>query len=122
MINSGIYVGTISAVYPPSHALNSDHKYQYVYEVVVSTDLYAYLPVRCIRMDPGGGGIYNYDDLIFTTGQQVFIGFPFKDTSVAVILGGKREEPSPQTEEGTIRWKRRMNEINQSIHLRVCGN
>jgi len=115
MINSGIYIGTITEVYEPGNPLNDSQDYQYLYEVVVATDKYAYLPVKSSRMDPLGGGLYNYDDVIFAVGQQVFLGFPFSDTSRAVILGGRRQEPDPQEVEGGIRWKRRFNEINQSI-------
>lgn len=118
MITSGIYLGTITEVFPPSHSFNDSDGYQYVYEVVVATDMYSYLPVRCVRMDQGGGGIYNYDDLILHVGQVVYIGFPFIDTARAVILGGKRTEPSPQEEDGVIRAKKRFNEINQSISFK----
>lgn len=118
MITSGIYLGTITEVFPPSHSFNDSEGYQYVYEVVVATDMYSYLPVRCVKMDLGCGGIYNYDDLILNVGQVVYIGFPFLDTARGVILGGKRSEPSPQEEDGAIRAKRRFNEINQSISFK----
>ena len=114
MLNSGIYVGTIQDVYPPGHDQNDTQGYQYVYEVAVFTEMFAYLPVRCVRLDPIGG-LFNYDDLILTVGQQVFLGFPFEDSSKGVILGSSRQEEESQEEEGLIRWKRRLNEIDNSI-------
>jgi len=117
MITSGIYFGTITAVYEPKLGVNEtdSSEYQYIYEVVVATEQYAYLPVRCTRMDPVGGGQFNYDDIIFTVGQGVFVGFPFNDTSRGVIIGGRREHADAQAIDGAIRWMRRFNEINQSI-------
>ena len=115
MITSGIYLGTIQEVYPPSHELNPTGGYQYVYEVAIVTDLVAYLPVKCVKMD-SIGGLYNYDDIILSTGQQVYVGFPFKgDTSLGIILGSSRQEETNQDEEGPIRWKKRLNQINESV-------
>lgn len=115
MINSGVYVGTIVDVLPPSHPLNDSKGYQYIYEVAVATEKYAYLPVWCIRMDITGGGVFNFEDVILGKGNQVFMAFPFEDTSKGVILGGPREETNPVKEEGLIRWEKRFNEISQSI-------
>jgi len=117
MITSGIYLGTITEAYNPEHESNESAGYQYIYEVVVATDKFSYLPVRCVKMDAMAGGVFNYEDIILGVGQQVFIAFPFSDTSRGVILGGSREEAESQfIDEGSgIRWKMRFNEIDQSI-------
>ena len=114
MLNSGVYVGTIQEVYPPGHNLNETRGYQYMYEVAVVTELSAFLPVKCVRVDPIGGE-FNYDDLILVVGQQVFLGFPFEDSTRGVILGSSRQVDEDQEVDGDVRWKRRLNEIDQSI-------
>ncbi|RLC08540.1 MAG: hypothetical protein DRI57_23790 [Deltaproteobacteria bacterium] len=117
MINiaSGLFVGTIQEVYPPSHELNDSQGIQYVYEVWVATEKQAILPVRCTRMDPYGGGLHQFDDLILVAGEQVIMGFPFATTTHGIILGGTRQHTEVQSEDGIMRWKNRMNEIERSI-------
>ena len=111
---SGIYFGTIVEVLPPGDPKNRG-EYQYEYMVEVAMPLYANLPTRCIRMDPCGGGLYNYDDIILGTGYMVFVAFPMQDHSVGLILGGARKHSDKQRVDGALRAERRFNEILQGV-------
>lgn len=117
MNQTGIYFGTIQEVFPPSSSDNSS-KYQYEYLVDIKAARYGTVPSKCIRVDPTGGHLFNYDDIILSVGATVFVAFPNGVTTIGIILGGTRKVASAQKEEeeGTPRRHQRFNEIEQIIN------
>jgi hypothetical protein len=110
----GVQFGIIQEVFPPSHKENIG-KYQYEYTVDVKASQHSTVPSRCVRIDPSGGGLFSYDDIVLTVGSTVFIAFPGGNTTVGIILGGSRKASTPQEETGKHNYKNRFNQINQII-------
>lgn len=112
---NGLFFGSVSEVIPPDDNRNTN-KSQYEYEVILTGNLYSQMYVRCIAMDPFGGGELNADDIILDTGSRVFLMFPRNDPQMGVIMGGSRQRNTPQKTEGVgPRRLTRFNEVQQEI-------
>jgi len=110
---SGIFSGFIQEVLPPSDDFN-ETEYQYEYMVTISTDLGAQVPVRCVKMDYGFGGIDGYEDEILGVGHTVFVMFPNTKGGCGLIMGGSRNSINPVVEAG-VRWRKRFKTIDQMV-------
>lgn len=107
------YFGTIQEVFPPNHAQNVS-KYQYEYQVLITQDDYAQIPVKCVSIDPYGSP-YNYLDSILYKNYKVFVLFPKGDRSMGVIMGGGRNYVKPQDPLRGYYFEHRFNEITNTI-------
>lgn len=111
-----LFFGQVEAVFNPSDAQNSG-KYQFEYQVLVTVDNYAQIPVRCIKMDPYGS-YSNYEDAKLAPGYRVFVMFPRGDRSLGVIMGGSRQyNGGPQQASDGYYWRHRFNGVNQGVDL-----
>jgi hypothetical protein len=112
MLNS-YYWGMIQTVWSPAH-LDNKSKYQYEYEVVITTDGYASIPVRCIRKDTYGSSD-NFEDVILGVGAKVMVEFPRGDRSLGIIQHGTRAYVAPQNPALGVYWMNRFNKIVRYI-------
>lgn len=94
---TGLHFGTIEKVVPPSDDKN-ESKTQYEYEVNITIDRFASIPVKCILMDRFGGWYDEYEDRILTAGTSVFVMMPRGNRVTGVIIGMPRMSTVAQTE------------------------
>lgn len=113
MTLDSFYFGMIQAVYDPTKVENAS-KYQYEYQVVITVDDYASIPVRCIRADASGGHD-NFDDLILEVGSKVMVRFPRGDRSLGIIECSTRNYVAPQNPALGVHWRNRFNKIVRYI-------
>lgn len=107
------YFGKVTEVYPPNHP-NSKSKYQYEYQVLITGDDYAQLPVRAIRNDSYGMGD-DHEDQILEKNANVFVLFPRGEASMGIILGGGRFFGKAQDPALGKYYLRRFNKIEVGI-------
>lgn len=107
------YFGKVTHIYAPNHPKNKS-KYQYEYEVLITGDDYAQLPMRAIRNDEFGG-LDDYSDEILSVGANVFVLFPRGDASIGIITGGGRFYPKAQDPALGKYYLKRFNKIEASI-------
>lgn len=107
------YFGMITDVYTPADKENAS-KYQYEYQVLVTGDDYASLPVRCIRQDTFGSGD-DFEDLVLAVATKVMVKFPRGDRSLGIIVSGTRNYAAPMDPALGRHWRRRFNKLVQMI-------
>jgi hypothetical protein len=107
------YFGTIEEVYPPDHAKNIS-KTQHEYKCIITGDDYSQLPVICMRVD-AFGGLDNYEDVILSKNDKVFVQFPRGDISLGFIQGGPRAYTKPQSPAMGKYLLQRFNKIETKI-------
>lgn len=110
---SRLFFGTIEKVLEPDDPQNSSG-YQFVYQVLITMDNYAQVPVQCIKLDAFGSYL-NYDDAKLAIGYRVFVMFPRGDRSMGVIMGGSRLFPDPQLTSDGYYQRTRFNEFMVGI-------
>jgi hypothetical protein len=109
----GYFFGMIQEVYSPIDPKNVS-KYQYEYQVMLTGNEYATIPMRCIRKDSFGSGD-DFDDMIMQAGDKVMVQFPRGDRSVGIIHHSTRNYVAPQNTALGRHWRTRFNQIVKYI-------
>jgi phage baseplate assembly protein gpV len=109
----GLYFGTITKVFPVGHPKNTT-KYQTMYSMVITVDLYCSLPVTAVKMD-SNGGYDNFEDEQLRPNDQVYVMFPKGDRSMGVIMGGIRSYHEAQDPAQGYYYNKRFNGIETEI-------
>jgi hypothetical protein len=107
------YFGMIMEVFAPTAKENAS-KYQTEYQVLITADDYAQLPVRCIVKDMYGTRD-DFEDIILTVGSKVMVCFPRGDRQVGIIQHGTRQYINPQDPKLGRHWRNRFNKIVRYI-------
>jgi phage gp45-like len=107
------YFGIISKVLSPQDKDNAS-KYQYEYEVIITVDDYAQMPVRCIREDKYGTRD-DFEDVVLEAGSKAMVMFPRGDRSLGVIMHSTRSYVVPQDPGLGRHWRNRFNKIVRYI-------
>ena len=112
----GTYIGTVTAVHPPSSNLNVS-RYQYEYAVNVTVEGFAQIPVRgCVQVDRDGS-FDNFEHNILLPGSCVLMIFPNGNISAGIIMGAIRNYKGtmPTISGSQQTWMKRYNKFQLSI-------
>lgn len=109
----GYYFGMITNVYLPTDKENAS-KYQYEYQVLITGEDYAQIPVRCIRQDSFGSRD-DFEDVILNVADKVMVKFPRGDRSFGIIESCTRNYVVPQDPSLGRHWRNRFNKIVRMI-------
>jgi hypothetical protein len=109
-----VYIGSITAVYPPTHSNNSN-KYQYEYTISLTGELFSQTPIpNCIKADVFGG-LDDFDDAILSVGNAVLVSFPHSEFRCGIIIGCIRNHKKKMEIDRRVHWRQRFNKTEMTV-------